>query len=400
MTKVAFGDVKTNNNLIDEKIVNNWQAPSAGSCHGRECRCHFIPPHIQQKINEVTAEIRKEQIELHDKIINDMRGLRSLLSREFEELESHKIFDFHKKSTQEQGEALQLIYDANKSDKDLPGKKITHIKDSHDKDTVQAYNGGTSTFVFLKDIFKRDSINNRGMLIKSSVNFGENFNNAFWNRYQMVYGKGDGVFLHNLTHLDVVAHELGHGVTQYTVNFDYQGQSGALNESLSDVYGSLVKQYTLKQNVEEADWKIGDDVVVAMGQCLRSMKNPGTAYDNAAMGKDPQPASMDAYDNTTEDNDGVHINSGIPNKAFYVTCNSLGGNSWDKAAHIWHSTMSNFNVAENKHFDDIEPLSPTTNFEQFATRTVQIAGKLYGKESQEQKAVIYAWNDVKVKADV
>ena len=126
------------------------------------------------------------------------------------------------------------------------------------------------------------------------------------------------------------------------------------------------------------------------------MKDPGSAYDNDLLGKDPQPASMDAYVETTEDNGGVHINSGIPNRAFYLVCNALKGNSWDKADQIWYSTISNIDVKKGKQFKDVQILSPKTNFEEFASRAVLIAGLLYGKESEEQKAVRYAWAGVKV----
>ncbi len=402
---VGFGKAKfDNNNLVDEQnIVNTWQSASNQPSHKSTCKCYFIPPQMLKKINESTLEQRNEQAQsvadLQEAAHQRFREARAIMVEQVQPNEPHNIFGFHNKSTQEQGESLQVVYDAKRST-NLPGKRIKQLKNSNDLDTKQAFEGGAATYVYLKNVFNRNSINNKGMLIKSTVNFGIDFNNAFWNALQMVYGKGDGLALHNLTHIDVVGHELGHGVTQYTANFDYQNQSGALNESVSDVLGSCVKQYTYKQSVEEADWKIGDGVVVAEGQCLRDMKNPGTAYDNAQLGKDPQPASMDAYDDTTEDNGGVHINSGIPNRAFYLVCNSLKGNSWDKAALIWYSTMSNRNVSKNKMFKDIEPLTPTTNFEQFATRTVLIAGKLYGKDSFEQKSVMYAWNDVKVKAHI
>ncbi|CAN5593734.1 hypothetical protein BH18THE1_BH18THE1_04570 [soil metagenome] len=153
------------------------------------------------------------------------------------------------------------------------------------------------------------------MKLDSTVHYGEDYNNAFWNGTQMVYGDGDGEIFQRFTKsIDVIGHELTHGVTQYEAALEYEGQAGALNESFSDVFGSLVKQYSLKQKVDKADWLIGNGLFGSKGRgiALRSMKRPGTAYDDPTIGKDPQPAHMKDYVKTTSDNGGVHINSGIP----------------------------------------------------------------------------------------
>src|SRR5204863_3629678 len=132
-------------------------------------------------------------------------------------------------------------------------------------------------------------------------------NNAFWNGQQMVFGDGDGVIFNRFTRsIDVIGHELTHGVTGSEVNLAYLRQSGALNESVSDVFGSLVKQYVLKQTVSEADWLVGSGLLTFPAQALRSMKAPGTAYDNNLLGKDPQPADMTHYVHTAQDSGGVH----------------------------------------------------------------------------------------------
>lgn len=144
----------------------------------------------------------------------------------------------------------------------------------------------------------------------------------------MVFGDGDGeIFLDFTIPVDVIGHELTHGVTQYTANLTYFGQPGALNESMSDVFGSLIKQYTLGQTAADADWLIGAGLLAprVTGKALRSMKEPGTAYDDDVLGKDPQPATMDGYVKTGRDNGGVHINSGIPNHAFYLVAQSSAG---------------------------------------------------------------------------
>jgi Zn-dependent metalloprotease len=158
-----------------------------------------------------------------------------------------------------------------------------------------------------------------------------------------------------------------------------------LNESVSDVFGSLVKQYALKQTASEADWLIGAGLLTFKDQALRSMKTPGTAYDNNVLGKDPQPADMQHYVNTAQDNGGVHINSGIPNHAFYLVATALGGNAWVKAGQIWYDTIRDRNLRR------------TATFAAFAGRTVANAKRRYGTTSAEQQAVADAWSKVGVK---
>ena len=168
----------------------------------------------------------------------------------------------------------------------------------------------------------------------------------------------------------------------------YQGQSGALNESISDVFGSLVKQYKLKQTADKADWLIGEGLLAKgiKGVALRSMKAPGTAYDDPILGKDDQPADMAHYVDTTQDNGGVHTNSGIPNHAFYLAATNIGGNAWEKAGLVWYDTVC-----------DEKALKPTANFLQFANRTAANAAARFGSASTERKAIIDAWNQVGIK---
>ncbi|MGH7927384.1 MAG: M4 family metallopeptidase, partial [Candidatus Binatia bacterium] len=131
-----------------------------------------------------------------------------------------------------------------------------------------------------------------------------------------------------------------HGVTQFTANLDYYSQSGALNEHFSDVFGSVITQHNSHQDADSADWLIGDEIMgpALYGEALRSMKSPGTAYDNTLMGKDPQPDHMTDYYSGPDDNQGVHINSGIPNRAFYLTAMEIGT---DKTAEIWYHALQN-----------------------------------------------------------
>lgn len=197
------------------------------------------------------------------------------------------------------------------------------------------------TFVisgFVRDYFQTtfglDSIDGNGLDVISNIHYGENYNNAYWDGDEMTYGDGDGKeFKDFASAVDVVAHELAHGVTQFLANLEYYGQPGALNEHFSDVFGTIIKQKYLQQDISEADWLIGDTVVSENfpGVALRSMKAPGTANEF-----DSQPDHMNNYYTGSADNQGVHINSGIPNKAFYLSCIQLG---IDDCALIWFETL-------------------------------------------------------------
>ncbi|NGO75130.1 peptidase M4 family protein [Streptomyces sp. YC504] len=281
----------------------------------------------------------------------------------------------------------RTIHDA-KHKQDLPGKKVRGEGDKPGKDATvnRAYAGLGATFELFLKAFSRNSIDGQGLPLIATVHFGEDYGNAFWNGEQMVFGDGDGeIFLDFTIPVDVIGHELAHGVTQYTANFSYFGQPGALNESVSDVFGSLIKQYTLGQNAEQADWLIGAGLLAprVTGKALRSMKEPGSAYDDDVLGKDPQPATMDGYVRTGRDNGGVHINSGIPNHAFYLAAEALGGNAWERAGQIWYDTLT------------AGGLEVDANFEDFAKATVAAAASRYG-EGEEHQAVVKAWSQVGV----
>ncbi|MFF3945290.1 M4 family metallopeptidase [Streptomyces sp. NPDC001902] len=269
---------------------------------------------------------------------------------------------------------------------DLPGRKVRGEGDpAPADDTVnRAYDGLGATFELFLTAYGRHSIDDAGLPLDATVHYDRDYNNAFWNGEQMVFGDGDGeIFLDFTLPLDVIGHELTHGVTQYTANLDYFGQSGALNESMSDVFGSLIKQHALGQTAEEADWLIGAGLLAprVTGVALRSMKAPGTAYDDDVLGKDPQPGHMDAYVRTSRDNGGVHINSGIPNRAFHLLAVALGGNAWERAGLIWYDVLTG------------GALSPRATFAEFAQATVASAAGRFG-EGEEHAAVVKAWSEV------
>lgn len=283
------------------------------------------------------------------------------------------------------GAKRRTIYDARHLQL-LPGKLVRGEGDPKSADDAvnEAYDGSGATYDFYAKLFDRNSIDNRGLRLDSSVHYGRDYDNAFWNGKQMVYGDGDGQIFGRFTgSIDVIGHELTHGVTQYEANLLYRDQPGALNESISDVFGSLLKQYKKNQTADQADWLIGQGLFLpgVSAQAIRSMKAPGTAYDDPVLGKDPQPAHMRDYVNTADDNGGVHINSGIPNKAFYEAAVRLGGYAWEKAGRIWYRALC----------DKLRPLS---NFSDAARLTGQAARELFGARSAEERTVAAAWASV------
>jgi Zn-dependent metalloprotease len=252
---------------------------------------------------------------------------------------------------------------------------------SKDPSVNEAYDGLGATYTLYSNAYNRNSIDGAGMALHAFVHFGTNYNNAFWDGQQMLFGDGDGsLFLSFTRSLDVIGHELTHGVVQYEANLVYSGQSGALNESLADVFGSLVNQHAKGQTAAQADWLIGADCVGSKLQvALRSMKEPGTAnqYDN-------QPSTMDGYVRTADDHGGVHQNSGIPNHAFYLAATTLGGNAWEVAGRVWYDALRDPRIR------------PNSGFRSFANATVRQASSLYGATSTEATAVADAWKAVKV----
>ncbi|MET9804813.1 M4 family metallopeptidase [Streptomyces sp. NPDC006368] len=271
----------------------------------------------------------------------------------------------------------------------LPGRKVRGEGDEPTRDATvnRAYAGLGATFELFRAAYGRNSIDGSGLPLDATVHYDRDYANAFWNGEQMVFGDGDGQVFNDFTvAVDVIGHELAHGVTQYTANLAYFGQSGALNESMSDVFGSLVKQHALGQTAEEADWLIGAGLLAegVRGVALRSMKAPGTAYDDDALGKDPQPATMDDYVRTSADNGGVHINSGIPNHAFYLTARALGGHAWERAGRIWYDVLTG------------GELTVDADFAAFARLSVAAARERYGAGGAEHDAVTKAWSTVGV----
>jgi bacillolysin len=218
---------------------------------------------------------------------------------------------------------------------------------------------------YYKNTFNRNSFDNNGSTIRSTVHYSSGYNNAFWNGSQMVYGDGDGTTFRPLSGaLDVVAHELTHAVTERTAGLEYQYQSGALNESISDTFGVFL---------DKGDYLVGEDVYTPnkAGDALRSLSNP-SLYG--------QPENMSGYVNTTSDNGGVHTNSGIPNKAAYFTISSLGTSVAEK---IYYRALTVY-------------LAPQSDFSDARASLLAAAADLYGTGSSQYNAVASAWSQVGV----
>jgi Zn-dependent metalloprotease len=291
-----------------------------------KCHCKFIPDYVFNNLAEggiedaaLSAQQSKLSRRKRETRVNDMQ--------EFVSLESvgnsaRQVFDCQNKWEQR----IKLVRKEGESDID-------------DEAANQAYTNVGIVRDFYKHVFDRNSIDNANMDLILNVHYGEKYNNAFWDGDDMTFGDGDGeIFVGFTKSLDVIAHELAHGVTQWEANLNYDGQSGSLNEHFSDVFGTVITQYFEGQTADTADWLIGDEIMGPQlkGEALRSMREPGTAYDNCLMGKDRQPNHMKDYYPYSDDNHGVHVNSGIPNKAFYLTAKEIGT---DKAGLIWYRAL-------------------------------------------------------------
>jgi Zn-dependent metalloprotease len=285
------------------------------------------------------------------------------------------------------GEKRRTIYDA-KHLQALPGARARGEGEPASADAAvnEAYDGLGAVHDFYAAVLSRSSVDGQGARLDASVHFGRRYDNAFWNGRQMVFGDGDGVLFRGFTAcLEVIGHELAHGVIQHEAALEYRGEPGALNESFADVLGVLVKQWSLRQTAAEASWLVGEGLLgpKVRGVALRSMKAPGTAYDDPRLGRDPQPAHYRDLVRTEEDDGGVHLNSGIPNRAFYLAATAFGGHAWERAGAIWYDALC-------------DGIGKRSTFATAARVTAASARGLFGREAEE--VVRAAWAGVGVAA--
>jgi Zn-dependent metalloprotease len=372
---------------------NHKQAQLRGHGPGAEGQS-IIPGYVFQEIaeSEDTSQEQKQRAHHNLRISQQVHGERSdadqgATAPSTTEHVIRKIYDSHKTNKLRQ----KLIY--------TEGNDLSTLKANTSALEVIDFFG--KTYQFYAEVFGRHSVDNDNLALIGNLHYDDipgppGMDNAFWNGNEMAFGDGDGEIFGSFTkNIDVIGHELTHGVTQFTANLEYEFQSGALNESMSDVFGSMIKQYFYpdgKQLATDADWLIGEGIFlpsITGAQALRSMKAPGTAYNNPKIGKDRQPADMDGYvkmrNTEAGDNGGVHINSGIPNRAFYLASVGFGGYSWEKAGKVWYAALTD---------DKLQGIDSSTAFTVFADLTTQHAKDLYDAEGEA--IVKKAWTDVKV----
>jgi len=344
--------------------------------NGRPFVCSFVPPHILNKIAANGDAEQRDEAQAAIEIAATIRGERQAMAGLLGALAVSP------------GNKRRTVYDALHN-RVLPGRILRGESDRplrHDDAANEAFEGCGRTYDFYREVLGRSSIDGRGMRLDASVHFGKGYSNALWNGRQMVYGDGDGKVFNRFTAaLDVVGHELTHGVTQHTAALDYHDQSGALNEHFSDVFGILIKQYSLGLTADQSDWLLAAGLFTAAikGHAIRSLKAPGTAYDDKLLGRDPQPAHMKEYKHQKNDAGGVHVNSGIPNHAFYLAATAIGGKAWEVAGKIWYAALT-------------EKLSHDAQFQHCADATYAAAVELQGANGDAAKAVENAWAEVGV----
>ncbi|WP_440603925.1 M4 family metallopeptidase [Bacillus sp. GB_SG_008] len=323
-------------------------------CTHNNCKCFIVPNYILENLAQNEVETARITLE---------KSLKIRKRRILKEYDINGVVALTDAGTGTRGESARHVYDC-KGTTNLRVNEVRKEGDRSSGDTVvnHAYDYAGIVRDYFKNVFHRNSIDDNGLDLILNVHYGHNFQNAYWDGDEMVFGDGDGIIFTSFSNsLDVIGHELTHGITQFTNGLEYEGQPGALNEHISDVFGIAIKQSYLKETARDADWLIGADIMgpTLKGQALRSMKAPGTAFDNRLMGKDMQPDHMKNYYQGDLDHHGVHINSGIPNKVFYLVSMEIGT---DKAALIWYNAIQN--------------LFTTTNFNQFAQIVIKAAQKL------------------------
>lgn len=350
---------------------------NCSTCNHNPLHC-IIPPYIFESLSESPDEdIRNAAIQ-NIKMAAIVRTQRTLIPPS-----TVSILQSVKKTKYREVYDLQNQPNYNWL---LPGSLVRKEGDSPVKDSAvnEAYDYSGHTYDFYDQIFSRNSLDDNGLSLISTVHIGKNHSNAFWNGNQMGYGDGDGKLFNRFTKsLDVIGHEFTHGIISFTSALVYRNESGAINEHLADVFGTLIKQWVNNEDVHSANWLIGEDIIVQANtrRAIRDMKNPGNAFVNDPhIGTDPQPDHISNKYTGTNDFGGVHINSGILNKAFCETAMRIGGYAWIDSGRIWYDAMLQ--------------LTPNSNFADLVRLTKSIAAHHYGKRSVQYRAVNHGWKKV------
>lgn len=318
------------------------------------CHCSIVPPFVENKLNK-TLKVKNP---FTHKISLNFRNKRD---------DKNAVAPWAAAISVIPVKARRLVYDSQNTTRQrlLLKRSEGNGPIRGDATVNKAYDYAGVVRDYFQKNYGYNSWDNQGSDLVLNVHFSQNYNNAFWDGDEMTFGDGDGrVFTSFVNSIDVTAHELAHGVVQTTSGLVYLKQPGALNEHFADVFGSVIKQHLNGETARTSNWLIGDTIMgpTLQGQAIRSMKAPGTAYNNPLMGKDPQPDHMKNYYSGSGDNYGVHINSGIPNKLFYLVSMAI---TTKKAGLLW--------------FETLKTLSTQTHFKQFKAALLKIAKSLASK---------------------
>ena len=344
------------------------------------CLCFAVPKKVLEHLARTTDDDEQRGL-LRDQIAHTqhLRTRRAALTKDRPSPPSGRQL-LHRQVFDAQGRTF------------LPGKLLRDEDDppTRDKEANEAYENVGIAMQFFKTVLGRDSADGGGMRMDASVHYGFRYNNAMWTGEQMIVGDGDGRSFSGLARsLGIIAHEFTHAVTQHLVPGGLgvvlrpghaptlSGEAGALNESFSDVCASMIRQWHLGQDVRQADWVLGDDILAdSVGKALRSLKDPG----NRALTwpGDDQVKSYAQYRKTDE----PHRASGIANHAFYTAAMALGGHSWESLGEVWP-----------RGFDR---LHARATFLDAAHATLAVATARHGKGSAVHRAVKEGWQKVKV----
>ncbi|CAH6419961.1 Peptidase family M4 [uncultured virus] len=342
--------------------------------------CYFVPKHLEDRIHSHNRDISPKTPSVSDDIRERRRNRAedaTLMNRAISAITA-KNHVFNAKNRRRQPGTLIA-------------SSMNEATTSKDLDAVGAWVLSDYFLRFCREVLVRASFDGANGDIISTIHYYTKYNNAFFDGDQMVYGDGDGTVFEDFSQdPSVVFHELWHGVTDRTCGLVYQDQSGALNESLSDVFASIIMQWMNGETIDQASWLIGERCVIdisRMAYALRSLADPGTAFvKHPYMGTDDQPQDMDHYDRSPDDNGQVHKNSGIPNHAFYLFAKSVGGYAWNVPCKIWFKTITTPGL-----------ISPNATFSDFAQGTLSAATELYASSNPGVvEKLRKAWQMVKV----
>ena len=339
------------------------------------CTCFIVPKSVLERFandKSLTADLRRAAFE--SSLLSDL--LRQSRTQQGAFISASRTIAAHLDELAAQPESV--VFDCRHTHA-LPGKSIPNPGTSTDASAKRAFTEAAKVAEFYQTVFKRNSVDNAGATLVSSIHFGRKYNNAMWNGTQMVYGDGDGkIFIDFTEGNDVIGHELTHGVTQNTLQLGYTDDAGGLNESLSDCFGSMFRQWEAKQTSQTADWLIGSNIIGPLAKergvtCLRNMANPA---DAKALGAQPT-----NYAQLTPGMD-PHFTSGPPNLAFCAAAKAVPGNSWETVGQVWYQVMMTAGP------------QPAMSMPDFAGRTRQAAVQLFEGRPEVAKGIDAAWKGV------